>query len=81
MTMPARAFAMFLGLASLTIASSAFAEENAGSITLKPTVVVGRYARPTATVEVARARPEIKLKDLQDPKVELIMRAAAKAPF
>jgi len=67
-------------LASLSLASVAAADET-GSVTLRTTTVVGTYHRPSAVIEVARARPEIKLKDLQDPKVEKIMRAAANAPF
>lgn len=79
--MPKRTLTVLLGLASLAIAASASAEETASVTTLKTTVVVGRHVRPSAAIEVARAKPEIKLKDLQDPKVEKIMRAAAKAPF
>jgi len=52
-----------------------------GAVTLKPTTVVGTHRRPTVVIEVARAKPEIKLKDLQDPKVETIVRAAVTAPF
>ncbi|HSO35558.1 MAG TPA: hypothetical protein VLT33_23680 [Labilithrix sp.] len=72
--------AVGLCLASFLLASVAAAEET-GSVTLKTTTVVGTYRRPTAVIEVARAKPELKLKDLQDPKVEKIMRAAANAPF
>ncbi len=52
-----------------------------GTITLKLTTVVGNPKRPSAVIEVARAKPEIKLADLNDPAVEKIIRAASKAPF
>jgi hypothetical protein len=52
-----------------------------GSTMLKTTVVVGRNARPSAVVEISRAKPGIKLSDLQDPAVEKIIRAATKSPF
>jgi hypothetical protein len=52
-----------------------------GSTTLKTTIIVGRNARPSAVVEISRAKPEIKLSDLQDPAVEKIVRAASKSPF
>jgi ribosomal protein L7/L12 len=68
-----------LGL--VTLAGSASAEEQAGVTTLKPITVVGKRVRPSVAIEVARAKADIKLQDLQDPKVEQIMRAAAKAPF
>ena len=68
-------------LVSLTLAGSASAEETGNITTLKTIVVLGNRVRPSAAIEVVRAKPEIKLKDLQDPKVEKIMRAAAKAPF
>ena len=82
--MSKRTFAVLLAVGSLAIASvprAAAADETPGTITLKTTTVVGTHRRPTAVIEVARAKPEIKLKDLQDPKVEKIMRAAANAPF
>ena len=84
--MPTRPLAVVLGLVS-ALAVGAFsqrasAEETAGNVTtLRTTLVVGRNFRPSAAIEVARAKPEIKLKDLQDHKVEEILRAAAKAPF
>jgi hypothetical protein len=69
-----------LGL--FTLSGSASAEERAGGVTtLKTLTVVGNRVRPSATIEITRAKPEIKLKDLQDPQVEKILRAAAKAPF
>ena len=68
-----------LGL--VTLCGSASAEEKDNVTTLKTIIVVGNRARPSAAIEVSRAKPEIKLKDLQDPKVEKIMRAAANAPF
>jgi hypothetical protein len=67
--------------ALVAFAGPASADETASVTTLKTVVVVGNRARPSAAIEVARAKPEIKLKDLNDPKVEKIMRAAAKAPF
>ena len=71
----------FAALGLVTLAGSASADETASVTTLKTVVVVGHRARPSAAIEVARAKPEIKLKDLNDPKIEKIMRAAANAPF
>lgn len=68
-------------VALLSVAGSASADEKGSTVTMKTTTVVGRYAKPSVTIEVSRAKPEIKLKDLQDPAVEKIVRAAAKAPF
>ncbi|MEO7092642.1 MAG: hypothetical protein ABI175_05285 [Polyangiales bacterium] len=65
-----------LCVASLSLSSVASADETLPTIT-----VVGAHRRPTVVIEIARAKPEIKLKDLQDPKVEKIVRAAATAPF
>ena len=79
--MSKRTFAVLVAVASLAVASTAAAEEKGNVTTLKTTVVVGRYVRPSVVIEVARATPAIKLKDLNDPKVEKILRAAAKAPF
>jgi len=79
----AAAFVAFSGIAS----SDARADETVakpGTITLKPTTVVGRYKRPSVVIEVTRAKPEVKLADLADPAVEKIIRAAssnARAPF
>jgi hypothetical protein len=88
MTASKHAFATLLGIAclafvSLGFASSAAADETAkpGTITLKPTTVVGSYKRPSVVIEVARAKPEIKLSDLADPAVEKVLRAATKSPF
>ena len=77
-------FAILVAVASLAMVSTprrAAADEAPGTITLKTTTVVGAHRRPSVVIEVTRAKPEIKLKDLQDPKVEKIMRAAANAPF
>jgi len=52
-----------------------------GTVTLKPTTVVGRAKRPSVVIEVTRAKPDVKLADLADPAVEKIVRAASKAPF
>jgi hypothetical protein len=85
--MTKRTFAVLLAVASLAVASyegRAAADETVtkpGTITLKTTTVVGSYRRPSAVIEVARAKPEIKLSDLSDPAVEKIIRAASKAPF
>ena len=74
-------------LALVSLASTASADEKAdkaekaGTITLKTTTVVGNAKRPSVVIEVSRAKPEIKLADLQDPAVEKIVRAASKAPF
>ena len=80
-----RPLAVVLGLVSaltvVAISPRASAEEAGSVTTLRTTIVVGRYVRPSAAIEVARAKPEIKLKGLQDPKIEKILRAAAKAPF
>jgi hypothetical protein len=72
-----------LGFASLTIASSAAADETGkpGTTTLKPTTVVGAHKRPSVVIEVTRAKPEIKLAELADPAVEKVLRAATKSPF
>ncbi len=77
---PAGVLAVGLCLASLSAGPLAAADE-AGSVTLRAITVTGTHRRPAAVIEVARAKPEIKLKDLQDPKVEKIMRAAANAAF
>jgi hypothetical protein len=77
-------FAIPLAVASFSVASAAAADETAakpGTITLKPTTVVGRYKRPSVVIEVTRARAEVKLADLADPAVEKIIRAASNAPF
>ena len=85
--MTKRALAVLLAIASFAVASStrrAAADETtarSGTITLKPTTVVGSYRRPSVVIEVTRAKPEIKLADLDDPAVEKIIRAASKAPF
>ena len=76
MRITAAGFAAGLCVASLSVASAASADETLPTIT-----VVGTHRRPTVVIEVTRAKPEIKLKDLQDPKVEMIVRAAATAPF
>ncbi|MDB5215847.1 MAG: hypothetical protein JWO86_3774 [Myxococcaceae bacterium] len=78
-----RMLAGLLAVASLAIVSAASADETVkpGTITLKPTTVVGSYKRPSVVIEVARAKPEIKLADLADPAVEKIVRAATKSPF
>jgi len=71
-------------VALLTVAGHASAEEKAakpGTITLKITTVVGNPTRPSVVIELTRAKPEIKLSNLQDPAVEKIIRAASKAPF
>ena len=83
MTSSKRAFATLLAVACLGLVSSAAADEAAkpGTIRLKPTTVVGSYKRPSAVIEVARAKPEIKLSDLADPAVEKVLRAATKSPF
>jgi hypothetical protein len=73
---PVGLLALGLCLGSVSLASTAAADETLPTIT-----VVGAHRRPTVVIEVARAKPEIKLKDLQDPKVEKIMRATATAPF
>ena len=76
-----------LGIAVVSLAAQASADESvpvtkpSNTITLKTTTVVGSYRRPSVVIEVSRAKPEIKLADLQDPAVEKIVRAAAKAPF
>ena len=77
-TSPAARLVLGAGLctALLSFGSVASADETLPTIT-----VVGTHRRPTVVIEVARAKPEIKLKDLQDPKVEKIVRAAATAPF
>ncbi len=85
MTSATRALSVLFAIAALTAASSASADDTTatkpGTITLKTTTVVGRNIRPSVTIEVTRARPEIKLSDLSDPAVEKIIRAASKAPF
>jgi len=75
-----------LGTAGLlTVAGQASADEKVaqkpGTITLKITTVVGNPTRPSVVIEIARARPEIKLSNLQDPAVEKTVRVATKAPF
>jgi hypothetical protein len=78
--MTKRTLAVLLATASLAVVSTASADEK-GTITLKPTTVVGTHRRPSVVIEISRAKPEIKLPDFQDPAVEKIVRAAAKAPF
>jgi hypothetical protein len=71
-----------LGL--VTFAGTASADETVskpGSVTLKTTVVVGRYAKPSVVIEVSRAKATIKLSDLSEPAVEKVLRAGEKAPF
>jgi hypothetical protein len=78
----AAAFAASVGTASLE--GRASADETSakpGTVTLKPTTVVGRAKRPSVVIEVTRAKPDVKLADLADPAVEKIVRAASKAPF
>ena len=72
-----------LGLGAVAGAASADEIEapKPGTITLKVTTVVGNPTRPSVVIEVTRAKPEIKLSNLQDPAVEKIIRAASKAPF
>jgi hypothetical protein len=91
--MTKRAIAVVLAslatLASLAFATSASADEKtgpdggkgSGAHTLKVTTIYGRQAKPSVVVEVSKAKPEIKLADLQDPAVEKIIRAGTKAPF
>ena len=71
--------------ALLTVAGQASAEEKvvqkSGTVTLKVTTVVGTPTRPSVVIEIARAKPEIKLSNLQDPAVEKTVRAATKGPF
>ena len=73
--------ALGLCVASLCVGSFAAADVTGTTVTMKPTTVVGTHRRPTVVIEVVRAKPEIKLKDLQDPEVEKIVRAAVTAPF
>jgi hypothetical protein len=74
--------ALALAVAALAISSSASADPHEkGTQTLKVTTVVGNAKRPSVVIEVSRAKPEIKLSNLQDPAVEKIVRAASKAPF
>jgi len=84
------ASALVASLAFFAFGATASADETAangangthpGTITLKPTTVVGHPKRPSVVIEVARAKPEVKLADLADPAVEKIVRAASKAPF
>ena len=81
----AAAFVAFSGIVASESRASADEtvanETRPGTITLKPTTVVGRYKRPSVVIEVTRAKPEVTLKDLADPAVEKIIRAASKAPF
>ena len=82
--MTKRTLAVLLAVASFSVAVSAAADETVakpGTITLRPTTVVGRYKRPSVVIEVTRAKAEVKLADLADPAVEKIIRAASKAPF
>jgi hypothetical protein len=67
---------------SIASSSSASADETAkpGTITLKPTTVVGSPKRPSVVIELTRAKPEIKLADLADPAVEKTLRAATTSP-
>lgn len=87
MTSPNRTFSGLLAVASavvsLAVVSPAAADETAkpGTITLKPTTVVGSAKRPSVVIEVTRAKAEIKLADLADPAVEKVLRAATKSPF
>lgn len=72
-------------VALLSLAAPASAEEKAapkpGTVTLKVLTIVGNPTRPSVVIEIARAKPEIKLSNLQDPAVEKTVRAATKAPF
>ena len=80
--MSKRFFAGTVGVALLTLAGSAAADPVAvGTFTMPVTTIVGRVPRPSVVVEVSRAKPEIKLSDLNSPAVEKILRAATKAPF
>lgn len=72
---------LFLSLSLVTVASIASADEPSGSVTLPVVKIVGRVPRPNVTIDVARARPEIKLRDLNDPAVEKVLRAGEKSPF
>jgi acetaldehyde dehydrogenase (acetylating) len=83
-----RALTACLVVALMSIAGAASADEKGPTVTVKTTTVkttravrvVGRAARPSVIIEIARARPAVKLEDLSDPAVELV-RAAVKAPF
>ena len=84
--MSKRSVLAVLAVALLTsVAGQAAADEKAAPqrrvFTLPPITVVGNPPRPSVVIEVARAKPEIKLANLQDPAVEKIIRAAGKAPF
>jgi hypothetical protein len=72
-------------VALLSVSSLASADEKVapkpGTITLKILTIEGKVTRPSVVVEVARARPEIKLSNLQDPAAEKTVRAATRAPF
>jgi hypothetical protein len=67
-----------VSLVALTFAGQASADEK-GTVTMKITTIVGKPTRPSVVVEIARAKPEIKLSNLQDPAVEKAVRAAAGA--
>jgi hypothetical protein len=80
-------FSAFVGLATMTVANVARADETApaksqrGVIVLDTTVVTGHGMRPLVSIEVTRIEPQLTITELRIPLLERIEAAIYEATF
>ncbi len=72
-----------VALAAVAIASGASAQQKdeKGTVTIAVTTIYGRAPRPSAAVEVSRAKMTLPLKPLDGPSAAKVAAAATKSPF
>jgi hypothetical protein len=69
-----------IALSTFAIAGGASAEEK-GTVTIAVTTIYGRTPRPSAAVEVSRAKMTLPLKPLDGPSASSVTASATKSPF
>jgi len=70
-----------LGLIGVLVVSGSAGAEEKGPLTTRTVEIVGRLPRPTAAVEVSRARAKVAVSELRQPFVEGAEAATRRDPF
>ena len=77
-----RRLALLLAFAAVAVTGSAAAEEPKKTVEVLPvTRIAARPPRPSVVIQIARAEPQLGVRDLKRSTVDRIERAITRAPF
>jgi hypothetical protein len=76
-----RVVALCVGLSTLSMVGSSWAQNKGRVVTISEVTIVGRVQKPIAAVDVSRIQPRLTLAELKQPFMDRIEKALYRAPF